>query len=88
MKISSGSAASGIMQTHLLTMLLLLVHIVQEAMARHVPVLVLLNARYRPPVTIMSVENKNIQYAYNMMKMNIEDHIIVLSFCTVLAVFL
>lgn len=61
-------------------MLLLLVHIVQEAMARHVPVLVLLNAQYKPPVTIMSVENKNIKYAYNMMKMNIEDHIIVLSF--------
>lgn len=67
MKIISGNAAGGIMQTHLLIMLLLLVLIVQAPMAGHVPVLVLLNEHYRPPISVMSVENENTQYAYNMM---------------------
>lgn len=67
MKIISGNAAGGIMQTHLLIMLLLLVDVVQAAMAGHVPIPVLLNGQYRPPISIMSVENKNIQYPYNMM---------------------
>lgn len=67
MKIISGNAAGGIMQTHLLIMLLLLVRIVQAPMAGRVPVLVLLNEQYRPPISVMSVENKNTQYAYDML---------------------
>lgn len=67
MKIISGNVAGGIMQTHLLIMLLLLVRIVQAPMARRVPVLVLLNEQYRPPISVMSVENKNTEYAYDML---------------------
>lgn len=36
-------------------------------MAGHVPGLILSNQQYTLPVSAMSVENRNIQYACNMM---------------------
>lgn len=54
------------MQTHLLIMILLLVCVVQAAMAGYVPNLVLLNEQHRPPVIVMPGENKSIKYAYDM----------------------
>lgn len=55
------------MQTHLIITILLLVCVVQEAMAGCVPKLILLNEQYRPPVILKSGENKSIKYAYDMM---------------------
>lgn len=55
------------MQTHLLIMTLLLVCVVQAAMAGYVPKLVLLNEQCRLPVIVMSGENKSVKYAYDMM---------------------
>lgn len=54
------------MQTHLLITILLLVCVVQAAMAGYVPNLVLLNEQNRPPVIVMPGENKSIKYAYDM----------------------
>lgn len=77
------------MQTHLLIMIVLLVCLVEAAMAGYVPNLVLLNEQYRPPAIVMSGENKHIKYAYDRInvKMHIEEYTNVLSFCKGLAGF-
>lgn len=67
MKIIPGNTVCCIMLTHLLILLLLLICVVQERMARHVPILVLLNEKYRPAKSVMSVENKTIIFVYDMM---------------------
>jgi len=65
-KIISGNSACGIMQTHLLTMLHLSVHVMQSAMSGHISSLILLNEQYTPPMSATSEENKYIHYAYSM----------------------